>query len=405
MGVDEADAELARLDAVSAGITENLVALENHPGCRFLNDIPLTGVSAAQWASGTAQIALIWSYFAMFREVVERAHGVRRRHSRPGKAELSELTELLCEAVATLEPEEIPFEHRNLLGPTSVTKSLTVAELVSGMTAAYADVSRLVIAADAVRSTLLPELDKQDELLRGARSTADALGLTEIAHPLAARLNGIAADVDGVRSLAMSDPLSIVSPDQRAQRLPQIADEIASLRTELDQMAAQRDAYETRVVHLAESIDCVEATQVQARETVAAARAKVLIPTPITVPAVAATLRDRLAAVRTAAPEHHWTQAAAQLSELEQEAARALEASASARDAAAAMLDRRNELRARLDAYRVKAAQLRLSELPEIDSRYQEAHELLWRSPCDLPAATQALVAFQRAVSDRSAVR
>jgi hypothetical protein len=71
------------------------------------------------------------------------------------------------------------------------------------------------------------------------------------------------------------------------------------------------------------------------------------------------------------------------------------------RDTAAALLGRRRELRGRLDAYRVKAAQLRLTEDAEISARYQEAHDLLWTVPCDLRAATMALNRYQQAIAAR----
>jgi hypothetical protein len=71
------------------------------------------------------------------------------------------------------------------------------------------------------------------------------------------------------------------------------------------------------------------------------------------------------------------------------------------RDTAAALLGRRAELRGRLDAYRVKAAQLRLAEDAEIAARYQEAYDLLWTVPCDLRAATKALNRYQQAIAAR----
>ena len=69
------------------------------------------------------------------------------------------------------------------------------------------------------------------------------------------------------------------------------------------------------------------------------------------------------------------------------------------------MLDRRNELRGRLDAYRVKMARLQLSEDPAIFDRFDHAQQLLSTAPCDLAAATAALADFQRMLNDRTGAR
>ncbi|MFE3258169.1 hypothetical protein [Nocardia sp. NPDC059229] len=73
------------------------------------------------------------------------------------------------------------------------------------------------------------------------------------------------------------------------------------------------------------------------------------------------------------------------------------------RDNALALLDRRDELRVRVDAYRVKGARLRLSEDPAVDARYRRAYELLHSAPCDLAAATRAVAEYQRAITEKTA--
>ncbi|HET8641563.1 MAG TPA: serine protease, partial [Pseudonocardiaceae bacterium] len=70
-------------------------------------------------------------------------------------------------------------------------------------------------------------------------------------------------------------------------------------------------------------------------------------------------------------------------------------------EAIRSLLDRRNELRGRLDAYRAKAAGIGHSEDLELERLFGVAHELLWTAPCDLPAATRALARYQQAVSGR----
>jgi hypothetical protein len=68
---------------------------------------------------------------------------------------------------------------------------------------------------------------------------------------------------------------------------------------------------------------------------------------------------------------------------------------------AAGLLERRDELRGRLGAHLALAVRLGIAEDGVIAARHRVAHELLWTKPCDLGAATRALVAFQQSVTDR----
>jgi hypothetical protein len=66
------------------------------------------------------------------------------------------------------------------------------------------------------------------------------------------------------------------------------------------------------------------------------------------------------------------------------------------------LLDRRAELRGRLEAYQVKAARLGHAEDAELSGLHDEAHEILFTAPCDLPAATRALNRYRQAIQDRT---
>ena len=65
---------------------------------------------------------------------------------------------------------------------------------------------------------------------------------------------------------------------------------------------------------------------------------------------------------------------------------------------AAALLDRREELRGLLGAYQAKAARVGGAEDSMLDYSYDRAHNLLWTAPCDLSAAADAVTGYQQAV-------
>jgi hypothetical protein len=68
---------------------------------------------------------------------------------------------------------------------------------------------------------------------------------------------------------------------------------------------------------------------------------------------------------------------------------------------AAGLLERRDELRGRLGAHLALAVRLGIAEDMAIAACHRVAHELLWTKPCDLGAATRAVVAFQRNVAEQ----
>jgi hypothetical protein len=89
-----------------------------------------------------------------------------------------------------------------------------------------------------------------------------------------------------------------------------------------------------------------------------------------------------------------------ELPAVEQAVAAALTSTTERRRFAEGLLERRDELRGRLEAYRMKAVRQGRSEHKKVLAGYATARTLLWTAPCDLPAATRAVVAFQRSLLD-----
>jgi hypothetical protein len=66
------------------------------------------------------------------------------------------------------------------------------------------------------------------------------------------------------------------------------------------------------------------------------------------------------------------------------------------------LLERRTELRGRLEAYRAKATARGHAEDPELAVLHRVAHGVLFTAPCDLPEATRAVGRYQQAVLHRT---
>ena len=109
-------------------------------------------------------------------------------------------------------------------------------------------------------------------------------------------------------------------------------------------------------------------------------------------------LGDRVAALNGLRQAERWTQLAAELDAIEQQAAAAAERSRDTERTAVALVDRRDELRGLLDAYRARAARLGAIEDTDLEARYATARELLYSRPCDLAASADAVTGYQQAV-------
>ena len=90
--------------------------------------------------------------------------------------------------------------------------------------------------------------------------------------------------------------------------------------------------------------------------------------------------------------------AAAELERCEADLAASGARTAELRQVASAAIDKRDELRGLLRAYKAKAARLGAAEDADLACRHERAYQLLWTAPCDLTAAEAAVADYQRAI-------
>jgi hypothetical protein len=401
---DEVDRTLARLTLDGDRIGGALVALEIHPGHQFLTGSRPSGRTATLWARTQADIALLYQWFGAYRTVMDDAAVVRARRTKPGVTELTELTALLRGSAVELATEEIPLERRNLTGPSTVTRRMTLAELVAAMDTTYQRATEVVVAADEAWSEFVRLADALEQRLDSGRELAGSLGLGEVRDPLFTALTEIGAALADVRARAFADPLAFYRGEIGAGR-PDLGEvtaldtRLAAIRADLDALAAVRSGFDEQVGRARGAIDAL--TEL----TAAATKAHELVLTKIAAPAIADVpsetdrLRVRVATLADLFARQRWTAVHDELTALATMTDEATRRVRDVLDTANALLDRRAELRGRLDAYRVKAARSRLTEDTEITQCYQQAYDLLWTIPCDLRAATRALNRYQQAIA------
>ncbi|MBW8485991.1 hypothetical protein K1Y72_26690 [Actinomadura sp. PM05-2] len=378
-------------------ISATLLDLESHPGHRLLAGAEITGATARLRDRVRSRTAELWDLFDRYGRTLDAAAALRARHGRPDRSGLAELTRLLAGPSVELAAPQVPLEQRSLTAAPAAER-LTLKAAVERMTGLFEDAARMVADVDAAWTVLLRHLERAEEERRAVTALAASLG-----GPPAPALARAAAELDEVAALVRTDPLALDrggSPDPA--RLDAARAALAALRPELAEAVRLRDGLAARLGEAGDLLGRVRDAERRASWARDEALAKIAAPAPPDVPARCGPLDARLGAVRARAGTAPWPELAAEVAALEADARDALGAAEEAGALITGLLDRREELRGRLDAYRAKAARLGLAEDAGLAEMHARARDLLWTSPCDLRRATMALSGYQQAISSRS---
>jgi len=401
----EVDAALERLRAEEDEISATLLELENHPGYRLLNGAALLdGLTLERWTKAKTVIGTLWEGLAAHKQTVQAAADLRARRQHPGMAELAELTRLLTGASVELTGPEIPLERRSLLEGSHMTEHLTLAALVARMNSGFRSVTEVVASADDAWSQEASRLRGIESAWHADAELVQTLGLQPGGDPAATEVDRIGTDLTSLRATVNADPLSLwrdgTLDTGRFDRLQSAADaahgvleRAAQVRTGFEQLAAQISAL---ISSVAAAEDSLRAAAQQVREKIAGSTAAGATD-------VAPALSGRLAALSALRGRARWPELAAQLDQLQRDAAAAAESTQAALATVMAPLAERKELRGLLDAYQAKARRAGLAEDLGLAEDYRRAKDLLWTAPCDLVQARAAVRAYQMSVASRSA--
>lgn len=387
---EQADSALAELGAESDRMAEALLAMDSHPGHRLLTGGTLTGLTQRRWAEASTAMSVLWEQFGLHRGLVEQAREVRARKSRPGPAELTELTTLLTGPVAELNSEQLPIERRGLTGPAQVTERITLTDLVARMKASYSAITEVLAAAEKAWDTTVERLDPLDIQLHLVHALAQSLGVEEPA------LDRIADELGEIRRSALADPLAV-----EAEPPQSLSAALSAAQAELDKLVAARDSFEDRRTRLEARITEIADIETEAHSVHATVLEKIASPglAPQGYPLSA--LRSRAGELPELWRTQRWKALSHAMDDLDRDAGQALTDVRAQLGALTGLLDRRLELRGRLDAYQAKAKRLGYVEDLDLGALHQKARELLYTIPCDLRAATVAVNRYQQALQER----
>lgn len=387
MSRDEIDFAIVGLVAAHERIAAAMYALDAHPGLVVLRGDDLRGKTRRIATETIARVDILWSQFAALGSVLDRVKAVRGQRSRPGEDELYELTVLLRGPVLPLAPDGMVVEDPLAGAPPNWVTAMGLAQ---GLERAGAEIAETLDGVQSAYEALVDQFEPLTKALDRARSAAEMLGYATTGSDverLEVRLAEATFD-------AMCDLLDTAGPPSA------LAADLEALAARLADLARLRDAYPDRMRRLRAALDEVAAAEAETGRAYTVANEKIANPGLPPAPDAVAALRAHLAQLDQLQRERRWSRLADELSIVERSVAEARERAAYLHEAADGLLRRRSELRGRLDAYRARAGRMGLAEHAELAARHRAAQSLLYTSPCDLPAATRAVVAYQRYLNE-----
>jgi hypothetical protein len=389
------DQELARLEADAGRVSDALVELTEYNAYKLLESAPLSGTTAERWQRVSAKIAALWDDFTAYQDVLNRAKEIRGRRVKPRPEDLAAITGLIKGASITLSTKAVALSERTLLGPSSITETATLAQTLARMNTDYQLAADFIAQAETAWNRLFAAADPVQERLKRLGETARGIGDRSVNTAVAGLIDGYAE----LRREIFADPLGLAAPGSTFPgRLAEIDRRIGVVAEAAAHQADLRADYERGTEHLrqlVERVDEVEAAQRSAARTV---REKILVESLPAFTAQAPALRARLSALDELRTRGQWARLTTEAEILADALDAALAAATKVEKLISGLLERREELRGRLQAYRVRAARHGAAESQPLEAYYQTARELLWSRPCDLAAATRALSTYQKAV-------
>jgi hypothetical protein len=389
-------AVLAERDAVQA----NLLELDGSFAKQVLEGAALSGQTRDRWAAASAELATLWETFLAYSAVVDRVAALGRGARHPGRKDLPELNALLTGGCVQLPGAPVPLARRDLAA--AARPPVTLAAAVGTMRRAFSAVTEVTAAVEAVWTAVGAPLDAATAELARVRPLTDGLGAD-----IQAEFRDAESAVAAQRAAANADPLTLWRPaaggttgraagegSVDTAAADRVREQVAALTPRIAELDRLRQQARLRIDDLAAAAAAARAARqdaVAARRDVAV-RVSALPPLPPQVP------EPPLPTLAALAAGGQWSRLAAELDRCDAELAAANAQTADLSQTAAAAIDKRDELRGLLRAYKAKAARLGAAEDQDLSARHDQAYGLLWTAPCDLAAAEAAVAAYQRAI-------
>ncbi len=363
------------------GLRAGIIELEQLPSFLMLGDAAPGTATASDFAAAVRQTADFWPLLDVLTERVETAGRLVDQHdltSTGGNSRrLAELDRLLAE----------PLTVSLIGGERSLSPAAALDLLHRRYDAVHLGVSRI----DRVWLDVLPRVEAARETVDRLAAEADALGVVE---PLIGRARTRAEDL---AERLLSDPISVADNEgvDLDRAVAEAARHMANLRTGHDNLGEDLDRTE-------EVLAALRVLRTRAAAAATEARTKIVDPADlVTVPGraiidgtggLAERLDDLLALTGDVGiGPRSWTRQRTMLDQWLTMAERLERQLIEAERRNRRDLDRREELRGRLQAFQAKMAATGNAESPAAMELADDAWTELYTAPSDLEAAEAAI--------------
>jgi hypothetical protein len=381
--------ELTRLQEASDRISANLVELEIDSSRQLLEVSTLTGRSADRWSRASAALTDLWRWQGQLKQLLERADKLR------GPWRSNELRSLLAGESIELTRSEVPLAERDLLGSAEITIRCTAEELLERMSHAFDEANTVVAEFGDGWSALTPRVTAAQVALDEAQALAAGLG-----EPDRRDLDEAARAVARLATSANADPLS-TAPAQ----LDRLIESLHEIRRDLDATAALRREFDTRLADARALLASLETTAGEGRAAHEEAVVKISVPPAPGPCAPQDHLGMELDEIASLARSGAWRDARHKLDAWTSRTEALLDDARQVVRANRAPIEARNQFRALLEAYQVKARRLGVVEDPELEQTFARAHEVLYTAPTDLALVAQLVRRYQELISSARTTR
>ncbi|MDH3301279.1 MAG: hypothetical protein OES24_12300 [Acidimicrobiia bacterium] len=378
-------AGLERLTAAVDGLRAGIVELEQLPSFLMLGDAEPGTVTASDYATAVRQAGDFWPLLDVLTGRIDEARRLVDRHG------------LSPDGGSSRRVDEL---NQLLAAPLTVTltdgaRTLSTASALSLLRQRYDAVHQGVSRIDRAWLDVLPRVEAARETADRLASEADALGVVE---PLIGRVRSRAEDL---AERLLSDPISVDESEGRDldRLVADAARQMANLRTGHDNLGED-------LARTEEVLASLRVLRTRAAAAAEEARHKIVDPQDlVTVPArtivdgpggLAEQLDDLLSLAGddtpAATPSSAWTRQRTLLDQWLAMADRLERQLVEAERRNRRDLDRRDELRGRLQAFQAKMAATGNAESPTAMELADGAWTELYTAPSDLDAAEAAIV-------------
>jgi hypothetical protein len=372
------DSDLGQLREAVQRIGQNLVDLELDSSRQLLEASTLVGESATRWAAASAALTQLWRWNGLLEEFVKRAEQLRG----------DELRNQLYGSSIELDTSEVPIESRDLLGSSEVTLRCTPRELLARMSSAFDEAKTVIAVIGRAWQTLTPPLDAAGRVLADCTRLVGELGDAQRAE-----LESAAGQMAALRRALSEDPLSVAAAD-----INLLTSSLQELHRELESEVTLKRELDSRIAGARELAVAVRNAVEQAQAAHEEVVIKISVPAVPEPPRMPERVEAELTEIRTLADGGRWRDAQRRLEQLTASAEAMRDEAQRVLAANRAPIEARNQYRALLDAYQVKAKRLGFVEEPELADIYTQARDALYTAPTDLSLVGQLVRRYQEAM-------